>query len=140
MNKTRGIRNCNPANLRKGCKWVGLSKRQDDAEFCVFDSMHYGVRALIKTLRTYVLVHGLTTIPEILNRFAPPSENDTAAYIKYVESVVDYDGCFSGTFVKYHFEPLTSHSLYMLCKAICTMESGYSLTEFVFERALKSVR
>lgn len=50
----RGIRNNNPGNLRHGEDWLGLAPVQDDQNFCTFTEMHFGVRALLKTLRTYV--------------------------------------------------------------------------------------
>ena len=80
----RGLRNKNPGNIRKGDKWEGLAKEQTDPSFARFTDMHYGCRALIKTLRTYVEKHKLRTVREIISRWAPPSENDTESYIRSV--------------------------------------------------------
>lgn len=36
----RGIRNCNPLNIRRSAaKWKGLCAQQNDASFCQFESM-----------------------------------------------------------------------------------------------------
>lgn len=80
----RGIRNNNPLNIRKGCKWIGLRPTQTDKEFCQFTCMVYGVRAGFITLRTYICKHKCNTIEKIISRWAPQKENDTAAYIKAV--------------------------------------------------------
>lgn len=80
----RGIRNNNPGNIRHGDKWQGLSAEQTDSEFCVFSQPEYGIRALCRILRTYQHKYGLRDVHSIINRFAPPVENDTESYIKSV--------------------------------------------------------
>lgn len=80
----RGIRNNNPLNIRKGCKWIGLKPTQTDKEFCQFTCMVYGIRAGLITLRTYICKHKCNTIEKIISRWAPRKENDTAAYIRAV--------------------------------------------------------
>lgn len=81
---TRGIRNNNPGNIEKGQQWQGLAAEQPDSRFATFVSMPYGIRALVKLLQTYRHKHGRTTVREIIERWAPPHENDTAAYIDAV--------------------------------------------------------
>ena len=76
----RGIRNMNPGNIRLGESWLGLRTKQTDPDFCQFTSMVYGCRALLKLLRTYVEKRGCTTIRKVIERWAPPSENDTSSY------------------------------------------------------------
>lgn len=85
--ETRGFRNNNPGNIRHGEEWVGLSKNQSDKKFCQFVSVEYGIRAIFKLLETYKHKYGLTTIEEIIGRWAPSIENETEDYI---ESVIDY--------------------------------------------------
>lgn len=81
----RGIRNCNPGNLRRTSdKWLGLREEQTDDEFFQFVEMRWGYRALMKTLRTYRSKYGLRTVKEMIGRFAPASENDTEAYVAAV--------------------------------------------------------
>lgn len=81
----RGIRNNNPGNLRRSKDpWQGLAKNQPDQGYFVFASPTYGIRALARTLIAYQDEHNLRTIGRIVNRWAPPNENDTAAYIANV--------------------------------------------------------
>lgn len=82
--KSRGIRNCNPGNIRHGDPWQGLAKDQPDKDFATFASAAYGIRALARTLITYQDKYGLRTIRQIIGRWAPPKENDTNAYVRAV--------------------------------------------------------
>lgn len=88
----RGIRNNNPGNIEKGDPWQGLAKDQSgDSRFAVFESPKWGIRALARLLITYQDKHGLRTIRQIINRWAPPVENDTLAYAKAVAAQVGRD-------------------------------------------------
>lgn len=136
---TRGIRNNNPANIRQGCYWVGLAEKQTDREFCQFKTMTWGVRALLVTLRTYVMKHKLGTIRDIIYRWAPPSDgNKTEKYVEFVESAVrEIDSTITLSLQAYDFMPKNQHSkciLYLVAKAMCKMESGYDLSygEYLF--------
>lgn len=81
----RGIRNNNPGNIRRtDVQWEGLAEDQPDGEFFAFESPEYGVRAMARVLRSYQRRHQLETIEQIVNRWAPPSENDTASYVQHV--------------------------------------------------------
>ena len=53
-------------------------------DFFQFTAPEWGYRALMKTLQTYRRKHGLRTIAEMISRWAPANENDTAAYIRSV--------------------------------------------------------
>lgn len=81
---SRGIRNNNPGNIRRGQKWQGLAENQTDNDFLVFSRPEYGIRALCRTLRTYQRKYGLRDVQSIINRFAPPIENDTQSYVHSV--------------------------------------------------------
>lgn len=79
---TRGIRNNNPGNIRVSKdQWEGMTG--DDGAFVTFDSPESGVRALGKNLLSYGR-QGYDSIEKIINRWAPPNENDTKAYIDSV--------------------------------------------------------
>lgn len=87
MNKPtpRGIRNNNPLNIRKGQSWLGLRPTQTDAAFCQFRTMELGIRAACKIIITYITKHHLTTVREIITRWAPPADgNDTGTYVRQV--------------------------------------------------------
>lgn len=82
----RGIRNKNPGNIeRNDIQWLGMSDDQrNDHRFVVFDSIAYGIRAMAKILLTYQSKHHLKTVRAMIERWAPPSENDTKAYARHV--------------------------------------------------------
>jgi hypothetical protein len=85
VSAVRGIRNNNPGNIRKGAdKWQGLAPDQTDPAFLRFVSMAYGVRAMVKIIRNYSTRYNLNTVGEIINRWAPPTENNTGAYARAV--------------------------------------------------------
>jgi hypothetical protein len=80
----RGVRNNNPGNIRKGtAPWLGLAPDQPDPNFCSFISPEYGIRAIAKIMQTYKS-RGVATIREAISRWAPTTENDTAAYVAAV--------------------------------------------------------
>ena len=80
----RGLRNNNPLNIRLGDDWLGLQKLSVDKEFCVFATMPYGYRAAFKVLRNYYDLNNCKTLRRIITRWAPPSENDSDAYLRAV--------------------------------------------------------
>lgn len=82
----RGIRNNNPLNIRRSKdKWKGMKAQQSDAAFVQFESMEYGWRAAFWLLtRTYYHKYRLYTIRTIVQKWAPPLENNTIAYINQV--------------------------------------------------------
>lgn len=92
MNKKpipRGIRNCNPLNIRIGNVWLGEVPNPTDNEFEQFVSMFYGLRAGFILLRRYIRRYHLTTVPDIISRWAPGSENNT---VKYIDTVCQLSG------------------------------------------------
>ena len=80
----RGIRNKNPSNIKLGTDWDGLADEQSDPTFCVFKETVWGIRALMRILLVYRFSHKKSNIDDIIARWAPPCENDTQAYIKFV--------------------------------------------------------
>ena len=81
----RGLRNCNPGNIRiTKDKWQGLRDVQEDPEFFQFKEMKWGYRALIRTLQNYRKRHGCDTIGDFIRRYAPPQENNTLTYIRFI--------------------------------------------------------
>lgn len=95
--KQRGIRNNNPGNIDKSTSaWKGKvpHSRNTDSRFEQFEEMSgmpghlWGIRALYKTLMTYRDTHKLKTVRGIIGRWAPASENNTAAYVAEVVKAV----------------------------------------------------
>lgn len=79
---SRGIDNCNPGNIRLSKVFYrGEVQPSQDAAFKQFSSMEWGYRAMFVLLDTYARRYGLNTIRGMISRYAPPSENNTEAYI-----------------------------------------------------------
>lgn len=82
---TRAERNNNPGNIEDG----GFARKQPgyvggDGRFAKFDTVEHGTQAMVNLLSSYMR-KGKDTIGEIVAKWAPPSENDTAGYIRDVE-------------------------------------------------------
>lgn len=85
---SRGLRNNNPANLKfTSIAWQGkISKAENkdaDKTFEQFTALKWGIRAMFKDLINDIS-KGKNTVKKLISEFAPPSENDTASYIKQV--------------------------------------------------------
>jgi hypothetical protein len=71
-----GVRNNNPGNLRQ---WGDTPR--DSRGYAVFPTPEAGLAATIKNLQAQQKVHGLNTVQAIISKWAPATENNTAAYI-----------------------------------------------------------
>lgn len=78
----RGLRNNNPLNIRIGNVWLGEVQNPTDREFEQFVHVTYGLRAACVLMRRYINHYHLNTPGEIISRWAPRSENDTANYVR----------------------------------------------------------
>lgn len=89
----RGIRNHNPGNVERGKdRWLGMSADQSaDTRFLVFDTPEAGIRALMRILINYQERHGIRTLREAINRWAPPGENNSTAYVQHVSRLTGFD-------------------------------------------------
>ena len=82
---SRGLKNNNPGNIRRSkTRYVGEISPSTDAEFKQFESVAYGYRAMFVLLDSYRRRYSLSTIRQMINRYAPPSENFTEGYIRFV--------------------------------------------------------
>lgn len=95
---SRGYRNRNPGNIdwNERNRWQGQigiepPPRNGRPRFAVFESHEFGIRALAALLTTYQDRHGLRTIRGIVNRWAPPVENATGAYVAFVSQRMKRD-------------------------------------------------
>ncbi|AXD45530.1 structural protein [Salmonella enterica] len=129
MTTPRGIRNNNPGNIRQGDDWQGLvpKAQRTDKSFCQFITPEYGIRAMIIILRNYQRRHGLSTVTGIINRWAPPDENNSQAYIDSVAKA-------TGVTPDQHIDTTDSRFMMKLLQAIIRHENGiqpYSFEVFV---------
>lgn len=86
MNNPLGLRLNNPLNVEHGQPWRGLAAVQPHPRFCAFESLHYGCRAAARILYNYGKRYGIKTIRKAIERWAPPTENNTKAYAEFVAS------------------------------------------------------
>lgn len=119
---SRGVRNKNPFNIKRSQNsWKGKIAhfKSTDDTFEQFTSLDFGLRAGFLLLRNY-LHKGYDTPKKIIERYAPPSENITSAYLRFVveDSPLDID-------TKIGVDSLT---FYWLCQRILRFESSYELT------------
>lgn len=113
-NQSRGLRNNNPGNIRKSSTaWQGMAPQQTDSAFVQFVAPEWGIRAMGKILQNY-MARGLTSIQDIISTWAPPTENDTQAYINAVSGDT---GIMPGSIV-------TQADLPALVSAIIRHENG----------------
>ncbi len=129
---TRGERNNNPLNIRKvaGQHWRGEALPQrgsGEGAFCRFESMAYGIRAAFCILRTYRDKYKLVCIEDIITRWAPPSENDTSAYIMNVCLLTGFGA--KGRFTETQWPKLI--------KAMALIESGMKLSPTQLEKGFE---
>ena len=81
----RGIRNNNPLNIvRTKDQWLGLVTKNTDKRFCEFENMTYGYRAAAYIIKNYINRHKWNTIRKVIRHWAPPTENNTNAYLDAV--------------------------------------------------------
>jgi len=80
---SRGVRNNNPGNLNYVGQAGATKEGGQNGRFAVFETMQHGIAALYKQLQLY-FSRGKDTIREIINTYAPSSENNTEAYISAI--------------------------------------------------------
>ena len=82
------IFNNNPGNIRTSpTNWNG-EVTEPGEEFERFSDMHMGVRASARILITYGKKYGIDTINKIIDRYAPPEDNNpnNTNYAKHVSN------------------------------------------------------
>ncbi len=113
----RGVRNNNPGNLEASSSNPWIGQTGNDGRFAKFETPEHGIRALGRNLISYQR-QGIDTVGEIINRWAPPSDNnDTAAYIKAVCAQL-------GVTANQPLDASNPDTLQALCAAIIKHENG----------------
>ena len=128
---TRGIRNNNPLNIRHSKdKWQGKAATQTDTDFVQFQTMAYGYRAAWKVLESYWKHFHRTkqhyNVVNIICRWAPPTENDTQAYIR---TVLRLTGLGGNEHLPQPSRGVDTDRLERLVAAMTTMECGIPYPE-----------
>lgn len=87
----RGLRNNNPGNIeRTSVRWKGMAVEQRDPRFITFVAPQWGLRAIARILLGDWR-EGQNTIASLIEEWAPPHENDTAAYVRAVGRAAGVD-------------------------------------------------
>ena len=82
---SRGLRNLNPGNIRHSkTRYKGEKLSSTDSSFKQFESIEAGYRAMFVLLHTYAVKHHCRSLCDFIARYAPPSENNTEAYLRRV--------------------------------------------------------
>jgi len=84
----RGIKNHNPLNIRinPANNWQGRVEpaKNTDGAFEQFTDAVWGIRAGARNIIFHYDRNGADTIRKLVTLWAPPSENDTSGYVRYV--------------------------------------------------------
>lgn len=122
----RGIRNNNPLNIRRSAsRWRGMSAQQNDPAFVQFENIRWGLRAGVMLLANYI-AHGYNTPRKIINRWAPASENVTAAYIV---AVCSYCNIRPDDVVEF----TDKQTICSMISAMCRVECGQPIDDVYIE-------
>lgn len=122
------MRNNNPLNIRwnRQIQWLGQIGH-DEKGFCQFNDLLHGVRAVFSNLRSYRVRHNITKLSDIVGRWAPPNENNTAKYIADVCSMANLN---PDSEIDYRDEAARR-----LVKAMARIESNMVLPDEIVLRA-----
>lgn len=88
----------NPLNIRyvRSNTWIGQTNPKQG--FCQFDTLEHGIRAAAIIICKSYRQKGIVSVQDIINKFAPPFENNTQNYILTVCKLCPYlrpDSCLS---------------------------------------------
>lgn len=118
---SRGIRNNNPGNIRNSERndWKGEVAKADkkDQAFEEFETMAEGVRAMMLLLQKYQRSYNLHTVKELVERWAPRNENNTAAYVRTVCKEMQMPECCG-------LDLTDKGTMCALVDAMCFVENG----------------
>ncbi|MBQ2423286.1 MAG: structural protein P5 [Alistipes sp.] len=125
---SRGLRNCNPGNIRQSkTRYKGEKPHSTDSAFKQFETLEWGYRAIFMLLHTYRVRGYGDTIAKMISRYAPPFENNTEAYISRVcqQTGIDRDQ---------RLNTLNSVQMIPIVSAISAVENGVKAEEEVVAR------
>jgi hypothetical protein len=126
-----GIRNNNPGNIRYNIlnQWTGQTGQEKG--YAKFSAPQYGYRAMFLLLKRYINSYGLKTINQIGPRWAPSSENNTAAWSRNVAT-------FSGIDINAPINPTNPLQMINLARGITAAENGSSFAQYFGNEAIST--
>lgn len=134
----RGIRLNNPGNIRKSSAvWQGAAEDQPDAAFVKFTAPEWGIRAIARVLIVYQDKRKagdgskVDTVKDFIERWAPPNENNTGAYVEHVTKIMAIGA--TATIDVYDYSTMLG-----LVKGIILHENGKNpYPDWVLEKGIK---
>lgn len=132
--KVLGLKNNNPGNLIKtNIAWQGKipHAQNTDKRFEQFENVYWGLRAMLKDLINDIN-KGKNTVKLLISEYAPPSENDTNAYINSVSKTL-------GVAPTQRLTEINSAFLLKLVRAIIKVELGKAHTELTDSDIIKAI-
>lgn len=132
---SKGLRNNNPGNIRLTNEtWQGKipNAQNTDGSFEQFQTWIWGVRAMTVLVRNHIKA-GHNTISKLINKYAPPIENDTNRYVGFV---ADKTNILPNAKLDYTDKTV----MRKLIKAMVAMELGCDLvTDSEFNKAWDAI-
>lgn len=130
---SRGIRNNNPLNIRKGNNWLGERPVQSDPAFEEFKSMQMGIRAALKLMRNQITGFNgrrpkFNTIRKLIAVWAPPTENSTDKYVSFVCNNTGYSPVEI-------IDPFSCRQMCRIAQAMAQVECGEVIPYDIFVSA-----
>jgi hypothetical protein len=130
-NLPRGLRDNNPGNIRPNPTYIWSGQTSSENNYCTFDSVENGIRAMAKDLKTKIVKHGWNTIAKYIPAYAPEEDNNnTAGYIARVSKLSGFAPD----------APLTANydTLFRLVKAHINVEVGDHYAGMITDDMIKA--
>lgn len=118
----RGLRNCNPLNIKIGNDWRGECEQNTDGVFEQFTELKYGYRAAFIILRKYINKYHRNTIRKIILSWSPDGEFATLHYMNYVSRL---SGCSQDEVIDFKNKAL----MVSIVKAMAMFENGINVEQ-----------
>ena len=114
----------NPLNIRYNINNQWRGQLGEHRGFCKFKSISFGFRAAFVLIGNY-LKTGADTIEKIISRWAPPHENNTEAYIRFVceQTSIERNEKLSNVTIDDYWNKI------IILKAMARMECGLIVDE-----------
>lgn len=118
--------------------WQGQTGKTKEG-FAIFAGPEWGARAFVRNARTQYMSRGCTTLSQFITKFAPPSENDTKRYLRFVCARMGLKANEDMQLFDRRGTP-NKRTLVMLMKAMCKFESGIEAPDSVILKGIELER
>ena len=118
--------------------WQGQIGRTKEG-FAIFAGPEWGARAFVRNARTQYILRGCTTPAQFVTKFAPPSENDTKRYLRFVCVRMGLNANSDMKLFDRRGVP-NMKVLPVLMKAMCKFESGIEPPDSVILKGIELER